>query len=83
MGQKVNPIGIRLGISRKHNSTWYAEKDKYQELLLNDFAVREFLKKELDNSFVSKIEIERPSQSGKVTIHTSRPGMIIGKKVRT
>ena len=80
MGQKVNPIGIRLGISRKHNSTWYAEKDKYQELLLNDFAVREFLKKELDNSFVSKIEIERPSQSGKVTIHTSRPGMIIGKK---
>ena len=47
MGQKVNPIGIRLGISRKHNSTWYAEKDKYQELLLNDFAVREFLKKEL------------------------------------
>ena len=56
------------------------EKDKYQELLLNDFAVREFLKKELDNSFVSKIEIERPSQSGKVTIHTSRPGMIIGKK---
>ena len=80
MGQKVNPIGIRLGISRKHNSTWYAEKDKYQELLLNDFAVREFLRKELDNSFVSKIEIERPSQSGKVTIHTSRPGMIIGKK---
>ena len=70
MGQKVNPIGIRLGISRKHNSTWYAEKDKYQELLLNDFAVREFLRKELDNSFVSKIEIERPSQSGKVTIHT-------------
>ena len=47
MGQKVNPIGIRLGISRKHNSTWYAEKDKYQELLLNDFAVREFLKKNL------------------------------------
>ena len=80
MGQKVNPIGIRLGISRKHNSTWYAEKDKYQELLLNDFAVREFLKKELDNAFVSKVHIERPAQSAKVTIHTARPGMIIGKR---
>ena len=80
MGQKVNPVGFRLGIYRDHNSTWYAEKGKYQELLLNDFAVREFLKKELDNSFVSKIEIERPSESAKVSIHTSRPGMIIGKK---
>ena len=80
MGQKVNPVGFRLGISRDHNSTWYAEKSKYQELLLNDFAVREFLKKELDSSFVSKIEIERPSESAKVSIHTSRPGMIIGKK---
>ena len=80
MGQKVNPVGFRLGISRDHNSTWYAEKGKYQELLLNDFAVREFLKKELDRSFVSKIEIERPSESAKVSIHTSRPGMIIGKK---
>ena len=80
MGQKVNPVGFRLGISREHNSTWYAEKGKYQELLLNDFAVREFLKKELDSSFVSKIEIERPSESAKVSIHTSRPGMIIGKK---
>ena len=80
MGQKVNPVGFRLGISRDHNSTWYAEKGKYQELLLNDFAVREFLKKELDSSFVSKIEMERPSESAKVSIHTSRPGMIIGKK---
>ena len=80
MGQKVNPVGFRLGISRDHNSTWYAEKGKYQELLLNDFAVRELLKKELDSSFVSKIEIERPSESAKVSIHTSRPGMIIGKK---
>ena len=80
MGQKVNPVGFRLGISRDLNSTWYAEKGKYQELLLNDFAGREFLKKELDSSFVSKIEIERPSESAKVSIHTSRPGMIIGKK---
>ena len=80
MGQKVNPVGFRLGISRDHNSTWYAEKGKYQELLLNDFAVREFLKKELDSSFVSKIEIESHSESAKVSIHTSRPGMIIGKK---
>ena len=80
MGQKVNPIGIRLGISRDHNSVWFAEKDKYREILFNDFEVREFLKKELDNAFVSKIQIERPAQSAKVTIHTARPGMIIGKR---
>ncbi len=80
MGQKVNPIGIRLGISRDHNSVWFAEKDKYREILFNDFEVREFLKKELDNAFVSKIHIERPAQSAKVTIHTARPGMIIGKR---
>ena len=80
MGQKVNPIGIRLGISRDHNSVWFAEKDKYREILFNDFQVSEFLKKELDNAFVSKIHIERPAQSAKVTIHTARPGMIIGKR---
>ena len=80
MGQKVKPIGIRLGISRDHNSVWFAEKDKYREILFNDFQVREFLKKELDNAFVSKIHIERPAQSAKVTIHTARPGMIIGKR---
>ena len=80
MGQKVNPIGIRLGISRDHNSVWFAEKEKYREILFNDFQVREFLKKELDNAFVSKIHIERPAQSAKVTIHTARPGMIIGKR---
>mgnify|MGYP001421358356 FL=1 len=80
MGQKVNPIGIRLGISRDHNSVWFAEKDKYREILFNDFQVREFLKKELDNAFVSKVHIERPAQSAKVTIHTARPGMIIGKR---
>ena len=80
MGQKVNPIGIRLGISRDHNSVWFAEKDKYRDILFNDFQVREFLKKELDNAFVSKIHIERPAQSAKVTIHTARPGMIIGKR---
>ena len=80
MGQKVNPIGIRLGISRDHISVWFAEKDKYREILFNDFQVREFLKKELDNAFVSKIHIERPAQSAKVTIHTARPGMIIGKR---
>ncbi len=80
MGQKVNPVGIRLGISRDHNSVWFAEKDKYREILFNDFQVRDFLKKELDNAFVSKIHIERPAQSAKVTIHTARPGMIIGKR---
>ena len=80
MGQKVHPIGIRLGVVKKHNSNWYAAPGKYSEYLLNDLKVREFLQKELKNASVSGISIERPTGAAKVTIATARPGIVIGKK---
>jgi len=80
MGQKVHPIGIRLGISKDWNSTWYAEKGEYAELLNSDLAVREFLQKRLKQAAVSRIQIERPAKTARITIHTARPGIVIGKK---
>lgn len=80
MGQKVHPTGIRLGIVKDHNSVWYAEKGEYGSLLLNDIQVREYLMKRLERASVSKITIERPAQNARVTIHTARPGIVIGKK---
>src|SRR5690554_3823183 len=80
MGQKVNPNGIRLGIVKDHNSIWYADKQNYSKNLLNDIRVREFIEKRLEKASVSKIVIERPAQNAKVTIHTARPGIVIGKK---
>lgn len=80
MGQKVNPNGIRLGIVKDHNSVWYAEKSEYAKNLLNDIEVREYLMKKLEKASVSKITIERPAQNARVTIHTARPGIVIGKK---
>ncbi len=80
MGQKVNPTGIRLGIVRDHNSIWYADKNGYAEKLIADIRVREYLEKKLAHASVSKIVIERPAQTAKVTIHTARPGVVIGKK---
>ena len=80
MGQKVHPTGIRLGIVKDHNSVWYAEKGEYAKYLLNDIQVREFLMKKLERASVSKITIERPAQNARVTIHTARPGIVIGKK---
>jgi small subunit ribosomal protein S3 len=80
MGQKVNPTGIRLGIVRDHNSVWYADKNGYAEKLIADIRVREYLEKKLAHASVSKIVIERPAQTAKVTIHTARPGVVIGKK---
>ena len=80
MGQKVNPTGIRLGIVKDHNSVWYADKDGYSDRLIADIRVREYLEKKLANASVSKIVIERPAQTAKVTIHTARPGVVIGKK---
>ncbi len=80
MGQKVHPIGIRLGISKPWNSTWYAEKKDFSNHLIKDIKVREFLRKELANASISKIEIERPAKNARVTIHTARPGIVIGKK---
>lgn len=80
MGQKVHPIGIRLGISKPWNATWYAEKSDFSDYLIKDIKVRAYLKKELANASVSKIEIERPAKNARVTIHTARPGIVIGKK---
>ena len=80
MGQKVHPTGIRLGIVKKHTSTWYAEGKRYSENLLVDLAVREYVKKRLAAASVSRVEIERPAQTAKVTVFTARPGIVIGKK---
>ncbi len=80
MGQKVNPNGIRLGIVKDHNSVWYAEKGEYAKNLLNDIQVREHLMKRLEKASVSKITIERPAQNARITVHTARPGIVIGKK---
>ena len=80
MGQKVHPTGIRLGITKKHTSTWYAEGRDYADNLLVDLRVREFVKKELAAASVSRVEIERPAQTAKVTVYTARPGIVIGKK---
>jgi small subunit ribosomal protein S3 len=80
MGQKVHPVGIRLGISKPWNSRWYAEKGAFPDQLIRDIKVRDYLRKELKNASVSKIEIERPAKNVRVTIHTARPGIVIGKK---
>jgi small subunit ribosomal protein S3 len=79
LGQKVNPIGFRLGITRTWDSRWYAEAD-YAKLLHEDLKLRNFLKKRLYNSGVSKIEVERAANKAKINIFTARPGLIIGKK---
>lgn len=80
MGQKVHPVGIRLGISTDWNSKWYASSSDFSDMLNADIKVREFLKKKLANANVSKIQIERPTRSAVITIHTARPGVVIGKK---
>lgn len=79
MGQKVNPIGFRLGVIKTWDSKWYAEAD-YAKLLHEDLKIRAFLKKRLYSSGVSKIEIERAANKTKINIFTARPGLIIGKK---
>jgi small subunit ribosomal protein S3 len=80
MGQKVHPIGIRLGIVKEHSSVWYADRKTYPEYLLNDLEVREYIRKRLSQASVSRIEIERPAQTARITIYTARPGIVIGKK---
>jgi len=79
MGQKVNPIGLRLGINRTWDSRWYADRN-YADLLHEDLEIRAFLFKRLAQAGVSKIIIERPAKKARVTIHTARPGVVIGKK---
>ncbi len=80
MGQKINPIGIRLGINRTWDSRWYAGGQEYGQLLQEDLKIREFLHKTLKQAGVSKIVIERPHRKCRVTIYTARPGVVIGKK---
>ena len=79
MGQKVNPIGIRLKINRTWDSVWFAKKQNYGTYLIEDFKIRKYVNSTIKNSGVSKILIERPSKKCVVTIYTSRPGFVIGK----
>ena len=80
MGQKVHPTGIRLGVVRDHNSVWYADSKTYAQNLINDLEVREYILKKLDAASVSRVKIERPAQTARITIFTARPGIVIGKK---
>jgi small subunit ribosomal protein S3 len=80
MGQKVNPNGIRLGVVKNHTSVWYADKKHYADYLLNDLQVRDYLRERLAQASISRIDIERPAQTARITIHTARPGIVIGKK---
>ncbi len=80
MGQKVNPVGLRLGINRTWDSRWFANKGTYAKLLHEDLAIREYLKERLNQAGISRIIIERPAKKARVTIYTARPGVVIGKK---
>ena len=80
MGQKVNPIGLRLGVNRGWDSVWFAKKGDYGKYLIEDYKIRQFIRKNIINAGVSEIVIERSSKKCIVSIHTSRPGFVIGKK---
>lgn len=80
MGQKVHPIGIRLGITTDWTSTWYADTKDFADTLNKDLEVRDYIKKKLKGASVSRVQIERPANNARITIHTARPGIVIGKK---
>lgn len=80
MGQKINPIGFRLGVSSDWSSKWYAEKGQYADYLESDIQIRKFIRKRLANASVSRINIERNKEAVSITIFTARPGVVIGKK---
>lgn len=80
MGQKVHPTGIRLGFIKDWTSRWYASSQNYSAYLYKDLKVREFLKKKLGHASISRIQINRPANNAQITIHTARPGLVIGKK---
>ena len=82
MGQKVNPIGFRLGVNRDWRSRWYASPQELPEFLHSDLEIRSYVKKKLQYAAVSKIVIERAWNSIRVTIHTARPGIVIGRRAR-
>lgn len=79
MGQKVNPIGLRIGINKTWDSRWFSNKN-YAEMLHQDFAIREYVEKNFGQAGISKVIIERPSKKARITIHAARPGVLIGKK---
>jgi small subunit ribosomal protein S3 len=80
MGQKVHPTGIRLGIVKDWTSRWYANSQNYPILLLQDLKVREYIKQKLAHASVSRVQINRPANNANITVHTARPGIVIGKK---
>jgi len=80
MGQKVNPIGFRLAVNKAWSSKWYATPKDFPSMLKEDLDVRNYIKSKLKNAAVSKVVIERPAKNAKITIHSARPGIIIGKK---
>jgi small subunit ribosomal protein S3 len=80
MGQKINPIGLRLGINRTWDSRWFADGSAYGDLLLEDLALRKMLEKRLAGAGISRIIIESPAKKARITIHSARPGVVIGKK---
>ena len=80
MGQKIHPTGFRLSVSRNWTSRWYANSTDFAKMLQEDVEVRSYLKKKLKNASVSKVIIERPAKNAKITIYSSRPGVVIGKK---
>ena len=80
MGQKVNPIGMRLQVNRTWDSRWFAASNEYGDLLLEDLRMRDFIRRECAQAGVARVVIERPHKKCRVTIHTARPGVIIGKK---
>ena len=79
MGQKVDPIGLRLGINKDWEAKWYASKTDFSKVLANDLKIREYIKKNLKNAGIAKVEIDRTNKKCEVTIHTSKPGVIIGR----
>lgn len=80
MGQKVHPTGIRLGIVKDWTSRWYANSQNYPVFLLQDLKVREYIKQKLAHASVSRVQINRPANNANITVHTARPGIVIGKK---
>ena len=80
MGQKVHPVGIRLGITKDWSSKWYATSKDFPTFIHQDYQIREFLKEQLKDASVSRIQIDRPANKANITIHTARPGIVIGKK---
>ncbi len=80
MGQKINPVGLRLGINKTWDSRWFATGGDFSDKLHEDISIRKYLKKNLGSAGISRIIIERPTKKARITIHTARPGVVIGKK---